>query len=60
MKKILLRLLMALGVFILVVVANYFIFSLIATRITEGVPITKNRFRPYGLAGSRYPGRDHR
>ena len=42
MKKILLRLLMALGVFILVVVANYFIFSLIATRITEGIPITKN------------------
>ena len=41
MKKILLRLLMALGIFILAVVANYFIFSLTATRITEGVPITK-------------------
>lgn len=41
MKKILLRILLALGVFILIVVVNLVIFNLTATRITEGIPITK-------------------
>lgn len=40
MKKILLRLLMALGVFILILVANYFAFNIIASKITEGEPIS--------------------
>lgn len=40
MKKILLRLLMALGAFILLLVINYIIFSITATQITEGVPIS--------------------
>ncbi len=40
MKKILLRLLMAIGVFILIVVLNLVIFNFIATKITQGVPIT--------------------
>jgi len=41
MKKILLRFLLAIGVFILAVVVNYFVVSLLASRITEGTPITK-------------------
>jgi len=41
MKKILLRFLLALGVFILIVVVNLVIFNLTASRITEGTPITK-------------------
>ena len=40
MKKILLRIFLALGVFILIVVANYFAFNIIASRITEGETIS--------------------
>ncbi len=42
MKKILLRILLALGVFILIVVANYFVFNLMASKITEGNPISSS------------------
>lgn len=40
MKKILLRILIAIGVFILIVVLNFVFFNITATKITEGVPIT--------------------
>ena len=40
MKKILLRILMAIGIFILILVINLVLFNLTASRITEGVPIT--------------------
>ena len=39
MKKIVLRLLLVLGIFILAMVANLLIFNLTASKITEGVPI---------------------
>lgn len=42
MKKILLRILLTLGVFILIVVANYFIFSLMSSKITEGEAISSS------------------
>jgi len=42
MKKILLRLLMAIGAFILILVINYVIFGITASRITEGTPITSS------------------
>ncbi len=40
MKKILFRLLMIIGGFILIVFLNFLIFSFFATRITDGVPIS--------------------
>lgn len=42
MKKILLRILLALGVFILIVVANYFAFSLMSSKITKGEAISSS------------------
>lgn len=47
-KKILLRVLLALGVFILVVVLNLVIFNISASKVSEGVPI-ENR-DPDGVA----------
>lgn len=48
LKKILLRVLLALGVFILVVVLNLVIFNITASKVSEGVPI-ENRY-PDGVA----------
>jgi nicotinamidase-related amidase len=42
MKKILLRLLMILGAFILIVFLNLVIYSAFATKITKGVPISSS------------------
>lgn len=42
MKKILLRILLALGVFILIIVVNYFAVSLLSSKITEGEPISSS------------------
>ncbi len=39
MKKILFRLLMALGAFILILVINYVVINIISTKVTEGTPI---------------------
>jgi nicotinamidase/pyrazinamidase len=38
-KKILLRILLAFGVFVVILIANYVIFGITASKVTEGVPI---------------------
>ncbi len=38
-KRILLRILMAFGLFVVILIANYVIFGITASKVTEGVPI---------------------
>jgi hypothetical protein len=38
-KRILLRVLLAFGIFVVILIANYVVFGITASKVSEGVPI---------------------